>query len=74
MLKKHGGESGIRTHGTLTRTLVFKTSAFDHSAISPNIFYISKPIQYIIKEKSYKFCIFLNVFTIINVIIKYACL
>ena len=30
-----GGEGGIRTPGTLTRTLVFKTSAFNHSATSP---------------------------------------
>ena len=32
-----GGETGIRTLGTLARSLVFKTSAFDHSAISPFI-------------------------------------
>ncbi len=32
---RNGGEGGIRTHGTLTRSLVFKTSAFDHSATSP---------------------------------------
>ncbi|MEP4699608.1 MAG: hypothetical protein ABJZ79_00535, partial [Parasphingorhabdus sp.] len=30
--KALGGGGGIRTHGTLSRTLVFKTSAFDHSA------------------------------------------
>ena len=30
-----GGGGGIRTHGTLSRTPVFKTGAFDHSAISP---------------------------------------
>lgn len=30
-----GGEGGIRTHGTLARTPVFKTGAFDHSATSP---------------------------------------
>jgi hypothetical protein len=28
----NGGEGGIRTHGTLARSLVFKTRAFDHSA------------------------------------------
>ena len=27
----NGGEGGIRTHGTLARSLVFKTGAFDHS-------------------------------------------
>ena len=30
-----GGESGIRTHGRLTPTAVFKTAALNHSAISP---------------------------------------
>ena len=29
---KNGGEGGIRTHGTLARSPVFKTGAFDHSA------------------------------------------
>ncbi len=28
----NGGEGGIRTHGTLARSPVFKTGAFDHSA------------------------------------------
>ena len=31
----HGGEGGIRTHGTLTRTPVFETSTFNHSVTSP---------------------------------------
>ena len=30
-----GGQGGIRTHGTLARTLVFKTSAFNRSATCP---------------------------------------
>ncbi len=30
-----GGEHGIRTHGTVTGTLDFESSAFDHSASSP---------------------------------------
>gem|GEM_PF-5933949 len=30
-----GGGSGIRTHGGLASTLVFKTSALNHSAIPP---------------------------------------
>ena len=30
-----GGESGIRTHGGITTTAVFKTAALNHSAISP---------------------------------------
>ena len=33
---KFCGERGIRTPGPLTRSTVFKTAAFDHSAISPN--------------------------------------
>ena len=37
MLKKrgNGGETGIRTLGTLTRTMVFETTPFDHSGTSP---------------------------------------
>lgn len=31
----YGGEGGIRTHGTLSRTAVFKTAALNHSATSP---------------------------------------
>jgi hypothetical protein len=30
-----GGWGGIRTHGTLTRTAVFKTAAFNRSATHP---------------------------------------
>jgi hypothetical protein len=30
-----GGEGGIRTHGTLTRTPDFESGTFDHSATSP---------------------------------------
>jgi hypothetical protein len=33
-----GGEIGIRTLDTVARIAVFETAAFDHSAISPNIF------------------------------------
>jgi hypothetical protein len=33
--KVDGGEGGIRTHGTLSRTAVFKTAALNHSATSP---------------------------------------
>ena len=31
----NGGGRGIRTPGTLTRSTVFKTAAFNHSAIPP---------------------------------------
>ena len=33
--KGAGGEGGIRTPGTVSRTPVFKTGAFNHSATSP---------------------------------------
>jgi hypothetical protein len=33
--EENGGEGGIRTHGTLSRTAVFKTAALNHSATSP---------------------------------------
>ena len=32
---ENGGSGGIRTHGTLSRTAVFKTAAFNHSATLP---------------------------------------
>jgi hypothetical protein len=32
----HGGRGGIRTHGTLAGTPVFKTGALNHSATLPN--------------------------------------
>ena len=32
---KNGGEGGIRTHGTLTRTTVFETAPFNRSGTSP---------------------------------------
>ena len=32
-----GGQGGIRTHGELAPTAVFKTAAFDHSATCPTI-------------------------------------
>ncbi len=34
-LGSFGGESGIRTHGTLSRTHAFQACALNHSAISP---------------------------------------
>ena len=35
LLEKHGGESGIRTHVTLSSKHAFQACAFSHSAISP---------------------------------------
>ena len=34
---KYGGEGGIRTHGTVAGTLVFKTRALNHSTTSPGV-------------------------------------
>ena len=34
---KYGGEGGIRTHGTVAGTLVFKTRALNHSTTSPKV-------------------------------------
>ena len=33
--KVSGGQGGIRTHGELAPSAVFKTAAFDHSATCP---------------------------------------
>ena len=35
IIKESGGGGGIRTHGTLARSTVFKTVAIDHSATPP---------------------------------------
>ena len=51
----YGGEGGIRTHGTLARSPVFKTGAFDHSATSPNYLYLSKLNKLFLKVKNYLF-------------------
>ena len=34
---KYGGEGGIRTHGTVAGTLVFKTRALNHSTTPPRV-------------------------------------
>ena len=42
-----GGEGGIRTHGTVSRTLAFEASAFNRSATSPRSFdkYFSRQLR-----------------------------
>ena len=35
--QESGGQSGIRTHGELSPTAVFKTAALNHSAICPGM-------------------------------------
>jgi hypothetical protein len=37
LVPAHGGEGGIRTHGTRERTTVFETAPFDHSGTSPKV-------------------------------------
>ena len=34
-IKNYGGEGGMRPHGTVAGTLVFKTRALNHSTTSP---------------------------------------
>ena len=34
---RYGGEGGIRTPGTRERTIDFESTAFDHSATSPDL-------------------------------------
>ena len=50
---KYGGEGGIRTHGTVAGTLVFKTRALNHSTTSPAGYsVVSEPLIYIIRSQS----------------------
>ena len=42
-ISQNGGGTGIRTLGTLSRTSVFKTGAFDHSATPPTRFSYTLP-------------------------------
>ena len=37
-----GGESGIRTHGSLSRTHALQACPFDHSGISPALLFYKK--------------------------------
>src|SRR3954454_23626726 len=45
-----GGESGIRTHGTVSRTHAFQACALSHSAISPDA--LSWSVQAIFASRS----------------------
>ena len=47
------GERGIRTLGTRKRTAVFKTAAFNHSAISPKVCNCIYAPAYITKRATY---------------------
>jgi hypothetical protein len=35
--QKNGGQTGIRTLGTITSTTVFETAPIDHSGICPHV-------------------------------------
>ena len=39
-----GGEGGIRTHGTVSGTMVFKTITFNHSVTSPEKLNLPAPL------------------------------
>ena len=50
---KYGGEGGIRTHGTVAGTLVFKTRALNHSTTPPTGYsVVFEPLIYIIRSQS----------------------
>src|SRR5207253_10612594 len=42
---RFGGGRGIRTPGTLPGTVVFKTTAIDHSAIPPAVAHVPKNVS-----------------------------
>ena len=46
LVKKSGGEGGIRTPGTLSGTPVFKTGAINHSATSPGYIRATLGLQF----------------------------
>ncbi len=48
----NGGRGGIRTHGTLARTAVFKTAALNHSATLPHVGTLSPQLGYAVKRTS----------------------
>ena len=47
---KYGGEGGIRTHGTVAGTLVFKTRALNHSTTPPGEKFLILNLIIIAKE------------------------
>jgi hypothetical protein len=66
MAERVGFEPTVRLH-----VRWFSRPVLSTTQPSLQIFYTSKPIYYIIKEKNYNFYVFLNVNKNINVIIKY---
>ena len=45
LAKQNGGGSGIRTHETREGLPDFKSGAFDHSAIPPDLLYYEAPLD-----------------------------
>ena len=50
LVYKYGGEGGIRTHGTVAGTLVFKTRALNHSTTSPEVYSVVVESNYYSKR------------------------
>ena len=51
LVYKYDGEGGIRTHGTVAGTLVFKTRALNHSTTSPEVYsVVVEPKNYSIRR------------------------
>ncbi len=49
---KNGGQGGIRTHGELAPSAVFKTAAFDHSATCPHYLWGKLVMWICLKERT----------------------
>ncbi len=45
IFKRHGGWGGIRTHGTVSRTPVFKTGSLNHSDTHPCLSRVYKRLR-----------------------------
>ena len=63
---ENGGEGGIRTHGTLSRTPVFKTGAFNRSATSPRISAVFTGFDPVRPPQVYDFCVLTLFFRILQ--------
>ena len=59
-VSKNGG-GGIRTHGALADTLVFKTRALNHSTTPPAGYSVVSELQNYSKEDYSKFLISINI-------------
>ena len=68
MGKTIGGQGGIRTHGTVSRTLVFKTRALNHSATCPcrchTRFFAADIFGFCARQNAVRFVKFVSEFSI----------